>query len=232
MCGAGVALLIASSLVGNNDKHTMLAGIATIGDVVPLLRLNRIIVKEAIRLLNRKPLLSVTKLANDKNVWDEKKIAFQIVPKINCAGRMADLANANNLVRYLLCENEMQLDRMATQINQINDIRKDLSQTMENAALRKVSNKNQFHLLYDSSFHEGINGIVASRLVNKLQKPVMILSGHDTILKGSIRSNSVDLTAFFDDIKEHLLAYGGHKEAAGISFNKELKDPIFLTCFI
>lgn len=224
MCGAGVALLIARCLVGNNDKHTMLAGIATIGDVVPLLRLNRIIVKEAIRLLNRNPLLSVAKLANDKNVWDEKKIAFQIVPKINCAGRMADLANANNLVRYLLSDNEVQLDRMATQINQINDIRKDLSQTMETAALNKVSNNNQFHILYDASFYEGINGIVASRLVNKLQKPVMILSGHDSILKGSIRSNSVNLTAFFDDIKEYLIAYGGHKEAAGISFNKDKLD--------
>ncbi|NBK97741.1 MAG: recombinase RecJ [Erysipelotrichia bacterium] len=218
LCGAGVAYLLSRRLIGNDDKHTMLACVATIGDIVPLVKANRILVKEGIALLNNRSYMALQLLQNDTKYWDSKKIAFQIVPKINCVGRMADQANANMMVQYLLLENDQQIQRMLVQINALNNTRKELSALMENTAQRLLLDE-PFIILYDESFHEGLNGIVASKIMNQTMKPVMVLSKQENVLKGSIRSCSVDLRTFFDDCKEHLLAYGGHKEAAGISFD-------------
>lgn len=220
MCGASVAFLIAKALVGLYENHIILAGIATIGDVVPLFHLNRLLVKECIALLNNKRYPFIQMLANDTSSWDEKKIAFQIVPKMNSVGRLADRANVNNVVRMLLLEDIVQIQNGVVQINRINDVRKKLSESMEKCAQNKLDLNQQFYVLYDESFHEGLNGIVASRFLNKTNKPVMVLSLNNDILKGSIRSNTIDLTTYFDPIKDELIAYGGHKEAAGISFSK------------
>lgn len=218
LCGAGVAYLLSRRLIGNEPRHTMLAAVATIGDIVPLVKANRIIVKEGIKLLNTASYMALQLLQNDTKRWDSKKVAFQIVPKINCVGRMADKANANTMVQYLMLENDQQIQNMLVQINALNDTRKELSAIMENTAQRMIQEE-PFIVLYDESFHEGLNGIVASKIMNQTQKPVMVLSKQNDILKGSIRSCSIDLSTFFDGIKENLIAYGGHKEAAGISFS-------------
>lgn len=220
LCGAGVAYLLSLRLIGPYDKHSMLAAVATIGDIVPLLDANRVIVKEGIKQLNYASYMALQLLQNDTNHWDSKKIAFQIVPKINCVGRMADQANANKMVQYLLLENDQQIQTMLVQINNLNNKRKELSAMMENTA-QQMLNDAPFLVLYDSSFHEGLNGIVASKIMNQTQKPTMVLSLQNNILKGSIRSCSIDLSNFFEGIKEKLITFGGHKEAAGISFYKE-----------
>lgn len=225
LCGAGVAYLLSRRLIGDNIKHTMLAAVATIGDIVPLVKANRILVKEGIKLLNSASYMALQLLQNDTKKWDSKKIAFQIVPKINCVGRMADKANANMMVQYLLLENDQQIQNMLVQINELNNTRKELSSLMENTAQRML-NDDPFIILYDESFHEGLNGIVASKIMNQTQKPVMVLSKQDEILKGSIRSCSIDLSDFFDGVKDKLLSYGGHKEAAGISFHLQYLDDI------
>lgn len=236
MCGAGLAFLISYTLIGLQEKHIILAGIATIGDVVPVLNLNRIIIKKCIELLNSGKYFAIQCLSNDRNVWDETKIAFQIVPKLNSIGRLADCANANTIVRFLLSEDANVIQNVVIQINALNNKRKELSATMEQLALQKIKHEDDFLVVYDETFHEGINGIVASKILAQFQKPVMVLSKSDGILKGSIRSNSVDLTHYFDSINDELLSYGGHKEAAGIGFeenklaliidyvNKKIKD--------
>lgn len=217
MCGAGVALLISRALIGHYDKHLILACIATIGDIVPLLNVNRMIVKEGLSLLNINSYLQIQKLANDNKKWDAKKIAFQIVPKLNCVGRLADIANVNNVVRYLCSKDPIMINDMARQLNELNEKRKRISAKMSEKATALIDDS-CFQILVDESFHEGMNGIVASKLSNTFRKPVMVLSKQKEILKGSIRSNTIDLRDFFDSIKEKLISYGGHKEAAGISF--------------
>ena len=226
MCGAGISFMIASSLIGIQNNHVILAGIATLADVVVLRGLNRILVKECIRLLNMNFYTCIQQLANDTNTWDEKKIAYQIVPKLNCVGRMADRANVNNVVKLLLCKDVKQMAHIIEQINRLNEIRKQLTLSMEHKAESMVNEENTFQVLYDSSFHEGLNGIVAGHFMNKLKQPVMVLSENEGILKGSIRSIGIDLTDCFNPIQEHLLSYGGHKDAAGISFKIEELDYI------
>ena len=223
MCGAGVAFLLSKRLLGNYPKHTILACVATIGDVMCLTNANRDIVKEGIQLLNSISYLPLQLLQNDTKRWDAQKIAFQIVPKINCVGRLADEANANTMVQYLLLEDDNKIQQMLYQINTLNQKRKDIGAAMENVAISKIDD-NPFQVLFDESFHEGLNGIVASKIVSLTQKPVMVLSKRGTILKGSIRSNGIDLSNFFDEIKDDLIAFGGHKEAAGIAFDIDKLD--------
>lgn len=230
LCGAGVAYLLSRSLIGNNDKHTMLACVATIGDVVSLTHANRIIVKEGLKLLNTRNYMALQLLQNDTKRWNVKKVAFQIVPKLNCLGRMANEANVNMLVRYLLLKNDNQIQTMLYQINTLNEKRKEISSKMEETAKKQIYEEASFLILYDESFHEGINGIVASKINSLTRKPVMVLSLNENILKGSIRSNSIDLTTFFDELKPLLHTYGGHKEAAGISFEVKYLDEVKKYC--
>lgn len=220
MCGAAMAFLIAKALIGLYENHIILCGIATIGDVMPMLKFNRVIVKECIRLLRLGKYPFIQQLSNDHNEWDEKKIAFQIVPKLNSVGRLADRANVNNMIKFLLCEDINQIPILVDQLNKLNDMRKNLSLSMEKTAKSKMVGDTNFIILYDENFYEGLNGIVASHLANKMQKSVMVLSENNSILKGSIRSYGIDLTSFFDGIKHELISYGGHKDAAGIAFEK------------
>lgn len=217
MCGAGMAFLISKAALGLIQEHIILAAIATIGDVVPLFGLNRLLVKEGITLLNAKMYPAIQLLQNDSTLWDSTKIAFQIVPKLNCVGRLADRANVNTLVRFLCSQNRIEMNAYAKTLHALNEERKQLMLEMEKEALPLVE-ESLFPVVASTTFHEGLNGVLASKLVTSMRKPTMVLSIHNGICKGSIRSNCVDLTDFFVPIKDVLLSYGGHKQAAGISF--------------
>lgn len=220
LCGAGLAYCISKRLLGNDPYHTILACIATIGDMVGVLDANRVIIKEGIALLNTMDFPAIRLLADNENVWDATKIAFQIVPKINALGRLADQANVNTFVRYLLMRKEASLKKVSVQIQRLNNKRKKISAENEKHALALVDESQSFVIVSSPDFHEGLNGVVAAKLVNKYQRPAMVLSQHDTRLKGSIRSVGIDVSTFFDDFKEHLLAFGGHRQAAGIALEQ------------
>lgn len=221
LSGAGVALEISRALGCDTPAHIVFAGIAAIGDVMVLKRETRAIVKRCVALLNERKVRSVQLLANDNAPWDEVKIAFQIVPKLNVTGRLADKANANNTVRYLLSENGNELVRVAKQIASLNEMRKAMSQEMSRIALNRLSLTQDFLIVADASFHEGIVGSVAGSLSERFQKPCMVLACKGDQYRGSIRApQTVDLRTFFTDL-DCLLEYGGHAQAAGICFAKE-----------
>ena len=228
MCGAGIAYLLSLRLVGFNEAYTMLAATATIGDFVNIRKANRQIVKKGIELYNHNVFLQLIALQSDNKEFDETKIAFQIVPKINCLGRLADRANANRMVDYFLLdenlfEEKMQILDFRDKIIALNEERKALSDQCLKLAKQKCRHAHKdFIILYDQGFHEGLNGIIAGKLKEDYQCPAMVLTEDGDLLKGSIRSiQSVDLSHFFDGILDQLLNYGGHAEAAGIAFHKE-----------
>lgn len=218
LCGAGLAYLLSCSLLIEVDPyHTVLAAIATIGDMVGVLDANRVIIKAGLNLLNHIHFLPIDSLSDTNVTWDTTKVAFQIVPKINTLGRLANLANVNTMVRYLLMRDAISIQRVAAQIKELNQQRKQISSENEKLALSLVDDTQDFIVVCDEQFHEGLNGVVAARLLQKYQRPVMVLSKHENILKGSIRSMGIDLTSFFNEIKDKLLSYGGHTHAAGIA---------------
>lgn len=223
LCGAGVALQISLALLEEVKEHVVLACVASIGDVMPLRKQTRKIVKRGLRYLKEGINIPIQLLSNDAYpTWDERMIAFQVVPKLNTTGRLADIANANNAVRYLLMKERASMIAFVKQINELNNKRRTMSSKMSDQARSLVREDAQFQVLYQEDFHEGMVGLAAGKLSNELRQPVLVLAGESGILKGSIRSyGNIDLRDFFDDCKDLLLAYGGHKAAAGISFAKE-----------
>lgn len=218
LSGAGVALQIAMQF-GATNEMVALTAIALIADCMELRKANRMIVKEGLRLLNQgvcPPIHALKNKAEDK--LDETVIAYQIAPKLNGTGRMADIAKANNTVRYLMCEDLNIIMNGAVQINNINDIRKKKTAEMEKIAKEKGDN-DAFMVVSDPDFHEGIVGIVASRICSEKKNCVAVLCEKENEYKGSIRSYQLDLMDFFKNAT-CFEKIGGHANAAGVTILK------------
>ena len=228
LSGAGVALTVARALKMDTKDHVVFACVAAIADVMELRQETRAIVQLGLQYLKEGACMPIQLLVKERfPKWDENLIAFQVVPKLNTTGRLADMANANNTVRYLLSGNMQQIQHVAEQIKQLNEKRKTMSDQMVQVARTLVRPEYRFQLLFHDSFHEGMAGLVAGKLSEELQMPVMIAAKREQMFKGSIRSlDLLDLTTFFDDCRTSLSAYGGHKAAAGIGFPCENKQII------
>lgn len=221
LSGAGVAYQLALNLIGENDLLTALCGTALIGDVMPLYRANRRIVKRTLSLLNRGFPSPLTALLYKTGPCTETDIAFSIVPKLNSIGRMDDTSNVNTLIPYLLSTNQQVIDSYSASLNRVNDRRKALSASMSKKAEEIMDENSLFPIVHDSSFHEGICGLVAGRLANTYHKPVLVMSECGDLYKGSGRSvEGFDLFSFLSAFS-YKEAFGGHKAAVGISIRKE-----------
>ncbi|MDO5085855.1 MAG: DHHA1 domain-containing protein, partial [Erysipelotrichaceae bacterium] len=199
----------------------VLAMIATIGDVMPVWYENRKLIKYGLQILNTSNYTTIKALLLPKSEYDEYDIAFQVVPKVNAVGRLED-SNPNNLVKYFLLKDDRAILKVATQIIQINNKRKELSQQMVIKGLQDIK-EDAIHILYDTSFHQGICGLAAGNIASKINRPTLVLSQKDTILKGSGRSiKGFHLYDYLSQYKELFQSFGGHSQAVGLSLS--LKD--------
>lgn len=221
LSGAGVALQIALSLAPDNKEVVALAAIACIADCMEFDEYNHNLVKLGLSYLNQGICPAIHALKNKpEDVLDETMVAFQVVPKINGTGRMDEIAKANNTVKYLMLNDLNAIFKGAVQINQVNDIRRTKTSEMEAIANKQITD-DPFQVISSPLFHEGVVGIVASRIVSRLNKVVMILAEHENVYKGSIRSvEGCNLIDFFSEF-EYFEAFGGHAMAAGVTINKE-----------
>lgn len=228
LCGSGIALLISRALLGDVKEHIVLAAVASIGDVMPLWKETRQIVRKGLTYLKEGVCLPIQYLSRDAYpTWDERMIAFQIVPKLNATGRLADLANANNTVRYLLMKDRTNITAFAKQMEDLNQKRRMMSTKMSEYARTLVEEEARFQVLYHEDFHEGLVGLAAGKIAEELHSPVLVFAKSGEELKGSIRSNHVvDLREFFADCPVELLSYGGHKAAAGIAIKEAQLDAL------
>lgn len=228
LSGAGVALTLSRALIVDVKEHVVLACVAAIADVMPLTKETRTIVQLGIQYLKQGICQPIQQLADTRfPKWDEICIAFQVVPKLNATGRLADRANVNNIVKYLLMNQAEAIQYTAKQIQAINEQRKEMSQTMVELAKSIVQPAYGFQLLFHDDFHEGMSGLVAGKLSEELHQPVMVATRNKEHFKGSIRSQGLlDLTNFFEGCAPYLDSYGGHKAAAGIGFRCEYKQNI------
>ncbi len=217
MCGAGVALQISKALLGEVKEHVILAAVATIGDMMEVFYENRSIIKQGIAYLNERSFAPLERLCERQfSVWDEKEIAFQVVPKLNAIGRLADLVNANNVVRYLLSKDRNVIEDGARQIREINNQRRKLSKSMSDLAMNMLEDE-PFACVVHDDFHEGMLGLVANAITTGLHKPSVVFCRTETVYKGSARGwGDLNLFDFFDDMKDLIVQFGGHAQAAGI----------------
>lgn len=225
LCGAGVALQLSRKLLGEVKEHVMLAAIATVGDMMDVFYENRSIMKQGIEFLNERSFVQIERLC-DRQItrWDEKEIAFQIVPKLNAIGRLADLVNANNVVRYLLAKQMDVIVSGAQQIKEINQQRRKLSKSMSDLALGMMEDAKFVCVVHDD-FHEGMLGLIANAITTTHHKPSVVFCKTETTYKGSARGyGGVNLFEFFQDFGDLIVQFGGHAQAAGIQVLPEKMD--------
>ncbi|MDP3047866.1 MAG: DHH family phosphoesterase [Thermodesulfovibrionales bacterium] len=236
LSGAGLAFKIAqalSTLHGSqfavNDLLD-LAAIGTMADVVPLTGENRILVKEGMKLIHEgrrqgiKTLKSVAGL--DKRELRAGLLSFTLIPRINAAGRISD---SSDVVRLLLSETEGEAADLGLWLNRLNSERQKIEEAVYQKAREalQVMHDERAIVLSGEGWHQGVVGIVASRIAEEFYRPTFILSIEDGIAKGSGRSiPSFDLCSGLDRCREFLLSFGGHRQAAGVRLKVE-NIPLF-----
>lgn len=215
-CGAAIAYECCRALGVDTTYSLELAAIASIGDVMQVTNQTRAIIQNGLKQLNLDREKHLMGLASDRTL-NETSVGFQIVPALNAVGRLSNLANVNNVVRYFLSDQASIISSMQAQISNLNGQRKQLSDQMVKQALAKVNLNEEVLMVCDSSFHEGIIGLVVGNLCNRYNKPCMILTKNQEGYKASMRSpNGFDCMDFLSDF-ENFSAFGGHAQAAGFS---------------
>lgn len=205
------------------------AAIATVGDVMKLQGENRIIVKEGLCRLGHTSNLGLRKLIEKNNLASDSitayHIGFVIGPCLNASGR---LQTAKLALGLLLCEDEMEADRMAQELKELNDQRKDMTQAgIDDAAamVDELYQDDKVLVVFLPDCHESLAGIVAGRLRERYGKPSFVLTRAEGCAKGSGRSiETYHMFHALVEVKDLLLKFGGHPMAAGFSLREEDVD--------
>ena len=241
LCAAGVTFMF---LVGLNKKlrnenwfknnnltepnllnYLDLVSLGTICDVVPLIGLNRAFVKQGIKILKKKKniglktLIDLCKLDNNLNTY---QIGYIIGPRINAGGRVGKCTHGAKL---LIEEDPKSVFTIANELNTFNYERQNIEKDLLNIVLNKINNpeKNPIIILVGEKWHEGVIGIIASRIKDKYNKPAIIISFENNVGKASARSvTGFDIgSLIISAVQENLLIKGGgHKMAGGFSIKR------------
>lgn len=223
LCGAGVAFKLATALNGTpNDLD--IAALGTVADIVPLLEENRVIVALGLKHIIRHQRNGIARLAEVAGIdllsISSVDIGFQIGPRINAAGR---LNNGLAALQLLLTECPEQATEMASFLNDANTERRSIEKDIYDEALEELeacfTPAQRGIVLAREGWHPGVIGIVASKIQGRYQRPVVIIAvGEDGMGRGSARANGgFDMVKAFRGCQEHLVKFGGHRSAAGLT---------------
>lgn len=242
ICGAEVAWYLVGALkeVCNTeyDMSSMLdlLVMAIIADMMELRDLNRVLVKIGIKKLNssRRPCFGVIKNYYGKDNFEFDDISFLIAPLINATGRMSD---ATLSYKFLRSKNFKEANLHFEKILELNCSRKEEEKNLYECSLPNISENDEIIVTWGENWHEGVIGIVASRLTKVYKKPAIVFSVDEYRAKGSARSvGKFDILRLIAMQKELLLSFGGHKGAAGIVIDpsklEEFKLAINSSCFL
>jgi len=234
ICGAQVAWYFCAAI--KNEMHLSvdmgsfldILSIAIIADIMPMTSLNYTMVKHGLKKIktSSRPALIELNALMQKSNFTSDDIGFFIAPKINSAGRMDDASTA---LEFLLAPTQQKASELLDVLNELNNYRKVLQEEINLKAIKEVTEHDPAIVVWGEDWHEGVIGIVASKLSNKYKKPAFIFSVHKDIAKGSARANGdINLHSIIAQVDELLLGFGGHKNAAGLSMKKE-NLPLFKT---
>ena len=199
-----------------------LAALGTIADVVPLVDDNRILARAGLRRMLAAPTTGIAALIRVGNITGEvtaRHVGFSLAPRINAAGRLGDAGQA---VRLLLTDDSAQADGIAALLDEENRARQQLCDQILTQAIEEVE-KRRLHeapaiVLAGDSWHAGVIGIVASQLVERYYRPVVILAVADGVGKGSARSIAAfHMVEALTGCADLLTRFGGHAMAAGLT---------------
>ena len=234
--GVGLAFLLVCALEGCEPEELLpaygeLVALGTVADVAPLLGDNRAFTRAGLTILNENPSIGTAALLraarSTRRPLGTSALSFTLAPRINAAGRMG---LAEEALALLLCADEAEAERLAGQLDLYNEERQRTEQEIMRQALawlelRPDIQRGRVLVFAGEGWHEGVTGIVASRMVERFGKPCVMIATNGEAAKGSGRS----LPGFhlFEAIhaSAHLMQkYGGHELAAGFSLPSDCVD--------
>ena len=241
LCGTGVAFKLAQALVqalglsANLPLHFLdYVALATIADVVPLVGENRILARHGLKMLadsrwvGLRALVETAGLAGRTGGLRAAHVGFIIAPRLNAAGRIGD---ANDGLRLLLTENPQEAAALARELETINARRQEMDQLILDEAIEIVEQTlaptDAAIILGKETWHPGVIGIVASRLVERYGRPTFLVGWDEAagVGRGSGRSiPGFDLHGALQRVGAHLEKYGGHTMAAGFTIRRDRFD--------
>ena len=227
LCGTGVVCKLAQALGVDVAPYLDLVALATIADVVPLLDENRSLAIAGLRALARTQRPGLQALMRNARVdpaaVDAGAVGFRLAPRINAAGR---LGRPDAALELLLTTDKDEAQRLAGELETLNRDRQAVEDRILRAAIAEVESwpepkrRRRGYVIWGEDWHEGVIGIVASRLVERFNRPVVLIAGTDGAWKGSGRSLAAfDLHGALAACAGHLSRFGGHRAAAGLSID-------------
>jgi len=211
----------------NLRKFLDLVALGTIADIVPLVDENRILVRHGLKELSistRTGVAALKAVAGVSGEVDCSMVGFRLAPRINAAGRLDDAALG---VELLLTADARRAAEISAELNANNEDRQHLEKVILEEALQRLATDQSFRgrssiVMASESWHAGVIGIVASRLVELFHRPTILVALQDGVGKGSGRSiPGFHLYDALQACSDKLLGFGGHKYAAGLSLNEE-----------
>ena len=234
LAGVGVTFKLVERLLrgrGGLDRarrYLDAVALGTIADVVPLVGENRVLARLGLDRLNQEARLGLRALIGVSSLAGKRitsgHVAFVLAPRINAAGRMG---NAEQGLRLLLARDQDEAETIARSLEEDNLKRRKHDEQVLLEAVRKVELEVPYPdcssiLLWSDTWHPGVIGIVASRLVERFQRPTVLVAIDGERGRGSGRSlPGLNLTRLLDGCSDLLLAHGGHAFAAGLSVRRE-----------
>jgi single-stranded-DNA-specific exonuclease len=233
LCGTAVVWKLAEALLGPGhpflDRHLDVVALATVADIVPLLDESRALARSGLRRLaqTQKPgLQALMRVAGvDPAACDEGAIGFRLAPRINASGR---LGRPEAALELLLTDDERTAADLAEQLEELNRERQAVEERILRAAIAEIEawpearRRCRGYVVAGEDWHEGVIGIVASRLVERFARPVVLIAGTAGNWKGSGRAaGAFDLHGALSACSAELERFGGHRAAAGLTIRPE-----------
>ena len=252
-CGVGFKLITALSIrkgLPIEDVYELLdlLAVSIAADIVPITGENRVLAYYGLKQLNKKPRPGIEAILQHANIYRREEdpdrvdgendnaltreltisdLVFLIGPRINAAGR---IDKASDSVRLLLAEKHEHALKLAANINELNDTRRELDNGITEEALNMIADDEELRnarstVIFNENWHKGVIGIVASRLTDYYYRPTIVLTRANDLITGSARSiKNFDIYDAIDHCSDLLEHFGGHKYAAGLSMKPENVD--------
>jgi single-stranded-DNA-specific exonuclease len=231
LCGTGVVWKLAQALLGPDhpflERHLDVVALATVADVVPLVDENRALALAGLRRLAQTQKVGLRALMRvagvDPAAVDESSIGFRLAPRINASGR---LCRPEAALALLLTDDADEAKGLAEELESLNRERQGVEERILRDAIDQIESwpetrrRRRGYVVAGEGWHEGVIGIVASRLVERYGRPVVMIAGAGDEWKGSGRSvPAFDLHAGLGACAAHLQGFGGHRAAAGLTID-------------
>jgi single-stranded-DNA-specific exonuclease len=234
LTGSGVAFKLLQGLEKTMGldlrlgEHLDLVALGTLGDSGAMRDENRIIVAAGFDLMRewKRPGLRALRARSGLPLggFSTRQVSFTIIPRLNSPGR---IGSARAVVELLMTKDEDEAKRIADEIEKNNDLRKELGKSVIDDAVKSAEYRVWHHepsalVFSGSDWHQGVVGIAAARLAERYNIPAVLIAVQDGLGKGSVRSaGKVNVKEALERCSEHLLEFGGHKEAGGFSIREE-----------